>query len=141
MTNHLQPTSTISLLELQHNELIRHSCKTGEAILHDLTPKQAHLLHMVVGVCGEAGELLDQIKKHTIYQRPLDETNVIEELGDIEYYLNGIRLALGIPRGEVLHHNISKLSIRYKEGYSNKAAQTRQDKMNEELLEQEEEKE
>ena len=84
---------------------------------------------MMMGISGEAGELLDAIKKHVIYQKPLDRENAIEELGDIEFYLEGLRQGLGISRQETLDANIKKLSVRYAGlQYSDTAAQTRADK-------------
>jgi NTP pyrophosphatase (non-canonical NTP hydrolase) len=83
---------------------------------------------MSIGVSGEAGELLDAIKKWAIYQKPLDIDNVIEELGDIEFYLEGIRQKLGLNRNMILEHNIEKLRRRYGTKYTNEAAQRRADK-------------
>lgn len=106
--------------------------KQGDSIKNELTPKQAHLLHMAVGISGEAGELLDAVKKHAIYQKSLDVTNVVEELGDLEFFMEGLRAALGISRDEVLAKNIYKLSVRYLSGrYSNEQAQQRADKHDE----------
>lgn len=84
---------------------------------------------MAVGVSGEAGELLDAIKKVAVYRKPVDRANVVEELGDLEFYMEGLRQGLGITREETLLANINKLSKRY-EGlkYSDSAAQTRADK-------------
>ena len=103
--------------------------KKGEVIANELTAEDAHLLHMVVGVSGEAGELLDAVKKAVIYRKPLDLENVIEELGDLEFYMEGLRQGLGITRQETIDANVEKLSKRY-EGlrYSDKSAQLRADK-------------
>lgn len=46
-----------------------------------------HHLHMSIGVAGELGELLDAVKKHVIYEKPLDVVNVVEELGDVWWYV------------------------------------------------------
>jgi hypothetical protein len=70
----------------EHHELVSQLAKPGQEIIDELTPMQAYALHMAIGVSGEAGELLDTIKKFAIYQKPLDFTNLIEELGDIEFY-------------------------------------------------------
>lgn len=91
--------------------------------------QETHLIHMIMGASGETGELLDAIKKHVIYKQELDLNNVIEELGDIEFYLEGLRAAVGITRAQTLSSNISKLLQRYPSGsYSDAAAQERQDK-------------
>lgn len=116
-------------LETQHLGLVLALAKPGADILKELTANQAHILHMAVGVSGEAGELLDAVKKHTVYQKELDILNIIEELGDLEFYMAGLRDILGIAREETLRANIEKLRKRYPQGnYSNQSAQLRADK-------------
>lgn len=108
---------------------VRKLCKPGDTIKYELTSGAAHNLHMAVGISGEAGELLDAIKRQAIYNKPLDLINVIEELGDLEFYMQGLRDGLGISREEVLAANIEKLSKRFPDlAYSNSAAQARADK-------------
>jgi NTP pyrophosphatase (non-canonical NTP hydrolase) len=115
--------------EQEFNKMVSNLVKSGDDILTELTPEQAHLLHMAVGVSGESGELLDAIKKHTVYQKELDLVNVIEEIGDIYFYLQGLEAALGLTREEILRRNIVKLNERYSEGsYSNEQAKMRADK-------------
>lgn len=105
-------------------------CKDGAKIKAEMTPQQAHLLHMAAGVAGEAGELLDAVKKHVIYQKPMDLKNVKEELGDLEFFMQGLRNSLAITRTETVEENIAKLSKRYPGmNYSNEAAQLRADKV------------
>src|SRR5258708_7497961 len=114
---------------ITHTQLVTALVKPGAKILEEMTPDDAHLTHMAIGVAGESGELLDAIKKKTIYQKELDRENVIEELGDIEFYLEGIRQQLCITREECLYHNVMKLSKRYEKlQYSNEAAIARKDK-------------
>jgi NTP pyrophosphatase (non-canonical NTP hydrolase) len=87
------------------------------------------LLHAVIGISGEAGEVLDAIKKHYFYNKPLDLENVIEELGDIEFYMQAMRMCLSLDRKQILIHNMEKLSKRYGTGsYSDAQAQARLDK-------------
>lgn len=109
--------------------MVKVLAKPGKDIVESLTPEMAHALHMAVGVSGEAGELLDAVKKAAIYCKPVDITNVIEELGDLEFYMEGIRQGLGITREQTLEANIDKLSVRYSGlKYSNEAAINRADK-------------
>lgn len=115
--------------KINHSEMVQGLAKDGQSILDEMTPSQMHLTHMAIGICGEAGELLDAIKKVSVYQKSVDRENVVEELGDIEFYMEGLRQGLGITREETIEANISKLGKRY-EGfkYSNQAAQNRADK-------------
>lgn len=88
-----------------------------------------NLEHMVIGICGEAGEIADCIKKHTIYGKEFDRANAVEELGDLEFYMAGLRQMLGISRDETLEGNYEKLKARYTGGtYSDAAAIERADK-------------
>lgn len=112
-----------------HSELVKALVKPPEIIISQLSNSDANLIHMVIGVSSEAGELLDAIKKKVIYQKPLDLLNVVEELGDIEFYLEGIRQELNISREATLTANINKLSKRYaKLTYTDADAIARADK-------------
>ena len=128
MNHLLDPTTPVT-----HPALVTALCKDGQEIKDSLTFVDCHLIHMTMGVSGEAGELLDAIKKAVIYRKPIDIPNVIEELGDIEFYMEGLRQCLNITRQQCLDHNIAKLTKRYGERYSNQAAQARKDKQNENL--------
>jgi NTP pyrophosphatase (non-canonical NTP hydrolase) len=84
---------------------------------------------MAMGVSGEAGELLDAIKKCAIYEKEIDVVNVTEELGDLEFYMEGLRNALGITRENTLAANMKKLAQRYVNyEYTNARANERVDK-------------
>jgi len=90
------------------------------------------MLHSILGVAGEVGELVDAIKKHWVYGKPIDHENVIEELGDIEFYLAAFRGVMGIARAQTIDANLWKLrdgpNARYKNGYTDAAAIARADK-------------
>jgi NTP pyrophosphatase (non-canonical NTP hydrolase) len=111
-----------------YQQFVNSIVKPGDEIIRQLTPHQAHLLHMAVGVSGEAGELLDAIKKHCVYQKQINMDNVIEEAGDILFYLTGLLNDLNISLEDCIKANIVKLSKRYPNGYSNAAAIARADK-------------
>lgn len=114
---------------IEFDEMVRVLVKPGETILAEITPEQAHLMHMLLGLAGEVGELVDAIKKWIIYRKPLDSTNLIEEMGDIEFFLEGIRQVFKMDRTTICAANIAKLSDRYKKlVYSDQAAQDRADK-------------
>jgi len=119
----------------QFDKMTLALAKAGSQIKDEITPEQCNLIHMCVGISGESGELLDAIKKHVIYQKPLDVENVKEELGDLLFYMSNLMQSVGLTFEEILQHNIDKLSVRYSSGsYSNQQAQERADKVNEEIL-------
>lgn len=118
-------------MEQQHAQMVADLCKAPDEIVAGFkrNPAHAHLAHMAMLLTSEAGELCDAIKKHVIYGKELDLVNVVEELGDIEFALEGIRRVLFITRHTTLEYNITKLSKRYKKGkYSDEAAINREDK-------------
>jgi NTP pyrophosphatase (non-canonical NTP hydrolase) len=81
--------------------------------LNDLESSEANLAHMALGITGEAGEVADIIKKHYAYGKSLDTLHLVEEVGDIMFYLNGLLAELDVEWSEVLEVNIKKLEARY----------------------------
>lgn len=115
---------------IDYAAMVAALAKPGEAILASLTPEKCAAWHMASCVPGEAGELFDAVKKWVIYEKPLDRANVVEELGDLEFYMEGLRQVLSVTREETIADNIIKLSARYAAGcFTNQAAQERADKV------------
>jgi len=128
----------VLFIPAEHGAMVNRLAKPGHAIVETLSPHKAEVLHMAVGISGEAGELIDAIKKHVIYGKPLDLENVIEEMGDLEFYMEGMRQYLSLTRTRILAANIEKLvgtNGRYKEGkYTDEAAIDREDKQEEVMV-------
>lgn len=95
------------------------------------TPNQCELLHAAIGIAGEAGELLDAVRKHVFDGQPLDGDNIIEELGDLCFYLEAAMQAIKMNRADIEELNMAKLFERYKDGYSDQQAVDRADKAGE----------
>lgn len=85
-------------------------------------------LHAAVGISGEAGEILDAVKKAWAYRKPLDVANVKEELGDILFYVQAMCNCFGWTLTDLKESNMAKLIKRYPTGYSDQAAIARADK-------------
>ena len=93
----------------------------------DTAPMMA--LHAALGVCGEAGELADAIKKQYVYGKKVDIGNIIEELGDLRFYIQAVMNHYGLKEQDILQVNANKLATRYKSlTYSDEAAIDRADK-------------
>ena len=75
--------------------------------------QQEDLQHAAMGIGGEAGEVVDIIKKVTFYKKALDRKHTLEELGDLAWYINLMIHALESNWSEVLEMNIRKLEARY----------------------------
>ena len=117
-----------SNLNLDFGILVNSLVKDPSDIAASLTPQKIDAWHAATGVATEAGEALDAIKKFVIYGKPLDRENLIEELGDLEFYMLALRNACNITREETLRATMKKLRARYGAKYSDQAAQLRVDK-------------
>ena len=87
------------------NEYQREAMRT----LNPALDRDAVLLNGVMGLCGEAGEAINIVKKHLAQGHPLDREALIRELGDVAWYL---------AVETVLRINLAKLRARYPEGFS-----------------------
>ena len=83
------------------------------------------IVHGIIGIVTEAGELLDALKRHLFYGQPLDFVNLKEELGDSSWYHSLILDAIGSSWEEVWMMNIDKLRMRYPEKFTEVAAKER----------------
>jgi NTP pyrophosphatase (non-canonical NTP hydrolase) len=80
--------------------------------------------HAGEGFASEAGEYIDAIKK-TRYGKPLDRTNLIEEVSDILFYCAMAAEGLGISLNDIAQVNVNKLRARYPEGFTARDATIR----------------
>lgn len=80
--------------------------------------QQDILVNGVMGLCGEAGEAINIVKKHLAQGHPLDREALIRELGDVAWYLAETATALDLDLDAVLSQNLAKLRARYPEGFS-----------------------
>lgn len=81
--------------------------------------------HAVMGLVTEAGEIMDSLKKVKIYNQNLDKTNLVEEAGDIMWYLAILADALNVSFEDMWDKNIRKLKVRFPEKYNDKDAKDR----------------
>lgn len=107
--------------------------RTYEDLAKRCSENHAHLrlIHAVMGLAGEVGEVTDAVKKSVLYNKELDVVNVKEECGDILWYMALLLDQIGSSFEEVMKMNHDKLETRYPGGFSEKKAQDRADKINE----------
>lgn len=79
--------------------------------------KNAWLINGVMGLCGEAGECIDIIKKTQFQGHELDKEHLAEELGDVAWYLAVTAKAIGYNLSDIFKMNVEKLKKRYPEGF------------------------
>lgn len=103
--------------------------KEPQEIMANLGERHVGFLHAAMGISGEAGELLDAVKKHVIYNKELDVDNAVEELGDIMFYVAMFCNELGLTMNDIIQVNRDKLNRRYNQGqYTDAQAIARADK-------------
>ena len=75
------------------------------------------LCNCALGLTGESGEFADHIKKHLYQGHKIDADYLINELGDIMWYVAVAAERLGFNLSEVMEINIEKLKKRYPNGF------------------------
>lgn len=116
----------------EYHEFVLRKEANQEAILlrlvrmYDYDPQAAiklmRLDNASRGIGSDAGEVLDCIKRAIEYQKPLDETNLQEELGDVLYRIEQCASAIGLTIQDLIESNRRKLDERYREGFTNQEA-------------------
>lgn len=114
-------TNESTFTQIRYDDFVRRLFKgdTYNEMIH----------HAKGGVCEEAGEISDVLKRHVTYGRPLNREQLVEELGDIRFYIQAIQNIFNITETEILQSNANKLSTRYRDlTYSSEEALARNDK-------------
>ena len=91
--------------------------KLAMTTLNKELSKKDVLINGVMGLCGESGEAIDIVKKHLAQGHELNREKLIDELGDIAWYIAETATALDVDLEEVLIRNIEKLKKRYPQGF------------------------
>lgn len=116
-------------------ERTEHTEEQYLTILNNLTVKDLRLNHHAIGAATEAGELADIAKKRIYYGTPIDITHVIEELGDLMWYVSGMCNALDLNLEVIMAANNSKLKARYPDKFDPHYANNRDLEKEREILE------
>ena len=77
------------------------------------------LLTASVGMCAEAGEFTEVVKKIIFQGKPVNDENLFHlkrELGDIMWYVAQACMGLNVSLDEVIEMNVDKLKARYPGG-------------------------
>lgn len=88
VSNYEKAEISVASLNGAFAQMVEDLVKDGEEIRLSLTAKKCDLLHMAVGVAGEASELTEAVYI-------ADIKNVIEECGDIEFYMQRLNVLTG----------------------------------------------
>ena len=73
-------------------------------------PDECKVVYPALGLCGEAGEVAEKVKKNIRDGKSLDGGGL--ELGDVLWYISALADDLGVTLEEVAKTNIEKLQSR-----------------------------
>lgn len=76
------------------------------------------LLIRALGLCGEAGEAAEVVKKAIGHGHPLDREKLKKEIGDLLWYAATLADAAGLSLDVCASENVRKLRERYPNGFS-----------------------
>lgn len=89
------------------------ACRT-ESIINNIEGyDKIRLIHGLLGLTSESGEIADTLKRWVYYHQPLDEENLKEEIGDLLWYVALICNTLAMTIDECMEANIRKLRKRF----------------------------
>ena len=75
-----------------------------------------NVLYAAIGMCGEAGEVSELIKKYAYHDHAIDTEHLARELGDVLWYVSYMADLFGYSLGEIMEINQEKLTKRYPDG-------------------------
>ena len=75
-----------------------------------------HVIYAAMGMCGEAGEASELVKKYAYHGYTIDTEHLARELGDVLWYVSYMAYLFGYPLGKIMAMNQEKLAKRYPDG-------------------------
>ena len=81
------------------------------------TLEREPIVGFALGLAGEAGEVVDDIKKKYYHGRDIDPNHTLEELGDVMWYVANIATQMGASLENIMVNNVEKLTKRYPQMY------------------------
>ena len=75
-----------------------------------------NVLYAAIGICGEAGEVSELVKKYAYHGHAIDKDHLARELGDVLWYVSYMAHLFGYSLGEIMEMNQDKLAKRYPDG-------------------------
>lgn len=91
------------------------------------TVGSSDFVNFALGLAGEAGEVADIVKKIRYHGHDATDNipKILDELGDVLWYIAGMCTVLNIPLSHVADGNVAKLQRRYPDGFSSEASKNR----------------
>jgi NTP pyrophosphatase (non-canonical NTP hydrolase) len=83
-----------------------------------ISDEEVMLVWSAVGLAGEAGEIVEMIKKVVFHRHHYDKESLVKELGDLMWYVAAVCSTSGISLDEVMERNVEKLLERFPNGFT-----------------------
>lgn len=80
-------------------------------------PANAGFVNFGLGLAGEAGEVIEIIKKGAFHGKDVNLDDFRKELGDVIWYISALCTTVGLELEDVATHNIEKLKARHPQGF------------------------
>lgn len=77
-------------------------------------PKESGMIYTALGLCGEAGEVAEKIKKYIRDDEDYHvlRSHLIGELGDVLWYVANLAFEMDLDLGKIAEANLYKLKSR-----------------------------
>jgi NTP pyrophosphatase (non-canonical NTP hydrolase) len=95
------------------NEYQKEALRTASG----MSKEYPRILNGLMGLNGEAGECIDILKKTEFQGHAFDPMKMVDELGDVLWYVAQLATGLGVTLEYVAQHNVDKLLARYPDGF------------------------
>jgi NTP pyrophosphatase (non-canonical NTP hydrolase) len=82
-----------------------------KAVKFAIYPEAYKVIYPTLGLCGEAGEVAEKVKKQ-VRDGNFNRCEVAKELGDVLWYLANLANDIGYSLSEVATMNVDKLQSR-----------------------------
>lgn len=89
----------------------------GEHGETELAPEDKRLLYAALACAGEAGEVVEAVKKQLFHGKPRDPAKIADELGDLLWGVAYAAAQAGYTLEQIANLNVHKLAARYPEGF------------------------
>jgi NTP pyrophosphatase (non-canonical NTP hydrolase) len=90
------------------------------------TTNDERIVNAALGL-GEAGEVQNLVKKWKFQGHPLAKDKIVDELGDILWYISLMAYTLGLDLSVIANYNVEKLRKRYPNGFEEAKSINRKD--------------
>lgn len=109
----------------EYQKLAMRTAATPDLFNNNVDGSMDDVLHALLGIGTEAGELQDMLKKHLMYGKAFDRTNLVEECGDLLWYIAFALKTVNVTMSDCMERNIKKLQVRYPQKFTTENALNR----------------